>query len=172
MTYKTRNYGRADLRRLVKLTKKTNAYKAKQKNNLRVRKRFSPVALTPVHTNTKVQPELWHHIYSYQNGPVNTIYKGKYHNVNQGPVDTIGEMDYLRNNAGPIDAKDEIDFHNKNPGPVDTKGEGLRLNKNIGPIDTIGELNYRGKRQTISLNNVPNQEPDLETPTPNNKLGI
>lgn len=114
-----------------------------------------------VEVKVKLDKNLFHHIYSYCHGPIDSVGKLNYHQRNVGPVDSPEEIIYLTDTPGPVDTIMELLYHTRNEGQVDTPFEWYRLvrnsgdissrdeilyhNQNLGPQDTKGEYRRRNK---------------------------
>lgn len=93
----------------------------------------------------KLDKNLFHHIYSYCHGPIDTVGKLNYHQRNIGPVDSPEEIIYLTDTPGPIDTIMELLYHTRNEGQVDTPFEWYRLVRNSGDISSRDEILYHNQ---------------------------
>ncbi len=101
---------------------------------------------TPKKTvKAKFDKNALHHIFSYCNGPIDTVAKINYHSRNAGPVDAPDEIKYLSDSPGPIDAIMELLYHTRNEGQVDTIFEWYRLVRNSGDISSRDEIQYHNQ---------------------------
>lgn len=124
-------------------------FDAAKKSNDKVKIKHDDGNLVFEHKNQEVKikldKNLFHHIYSYCHGPIDTVGKLNYHQKNVGPVDSPEEIIYLTDTPGPIDTIMELLYHTRNEGQVDTPFEWYRLVRNSGDISSRDEILYHNQ---------------------------